>query len=140
MTLSSISARLWLRTTRVLDGSLPNRGKRVIFLASLAASLGVTGSFDKETRSKLNRVMQLASGDSALVVPFELSRVIWHSKSGTEIFYFDPTSSELTQDMIQKMASHVIKTMPSWLQYGAPQDIEKDVGLLLQNRSTIFGF
>lgn len=140
MNLSSIGADIWHRTTRILDGSLPNRGKRVVFLASLAANLGTASSFTKETRIKLNRVMCLASGDSALVVPFELSRVIWRGKSGVEIFHFDPKAAPLTQDMIEQMASSVVKAMPSWLHYDINEKIQSDVSTLLRHRMEVFGF
>lgn len=138
--LSGLRAGIRARTVKALDCSLPNRGKRVVFLASLAASLGAGSSFDKQTRGKLNRVMQLAKGDSALVVPFELSKVIWRGMTGVEIFHYDPKADPLTGDMIEQMAQHAIRTMPEWLRYSNGDVMAKDVGQLLRARGEVFGF
>lgn len=140
MRLLTINAGLRQRCAGLLDAVLHKRGKRIVFLASLAASVGPTTSFTKETRVKLNRVMHLAKGDSALVFPFELSKVIWHGKSGVEIFHFDPTANPLTTDMIEQMAHNAVMTMPRWLQYGDFSEIAQDVGRLLRSRHEVFGF
>jgi hypothetical protein len=123
-----------------LQQNLNSRGKRIVFLASLAAQVSNANHFDKETRHKLNELMQLARGDTALVLPYELSAVIWEGKSGKEIFHVDPATGELTQDSIQQMTRSVVAAMPEWLRYGAPDQIEQDVGKLLENRNAVFGF
>lgn len=136
----SLTAVLWQRTTSVLDSVLSQRGKRVVFLASLAARLGSTHRFDKQTRQKLNTIMKLVHGESALLLPYELSAVIWHGKSGVEIFHFDPKRRDLSQEQICQMTQSVVNSMPAWLRYGENTEIEQDIVRLLHNRTQVFGF
>ena len=140
MTRTEIKASLRMRFTRYLEAKLHNRGKRLMFLASLAARLHISGQFDKVTRDKLNQVMQLSKGSASLVVPFELSKVIWHGKTAVEIFHYDPANTPLTEEVIEKMTQSAISSTPAWLRYGDNSEMAKDVSKLLHNRGLVFGF
>lgn len=129
-----------VQLARTLAATLPPRGKRLVFLVSLASRLNAAERFDEETRHKLNQVLQLAAGDGALVLPYELREVIWHGKTGKEIFQVDPKSPQLSSDEILQMAKSAIDSMPSWLRYGDSEEINQDIARLLQNRQTVFGF
>lgn len=138
MTLSGISDWIHSFFTSMLNHYLPNRTKRLVFLASLTARLKETQSPDTETISKLNRAMELAKSDSAIKLPYELSRAIWHGKTSYQIFNADISQESLHPIRVKEMSTSVLLAMPSWLRYGSDTDMEQDVSKLLDRRSMVF--
>lgn len=140
MALSRMNDAFKKRAAAFLETHLPNRTKRLVFLASLTARLKGSETFDQETLHKLNKVMILSSSDSALKLPVQLSRAIWHGKTSYEIFNaeLDATCS-LNQAYLKELASRVISAMPAWLRYASDDAIEHDVEQLLENRSIVLG-
>jgi hypothetical protein len=140
MFLARMLASVQVRAAAALQSVLPVRSKRMVFLASLAQRLSNQSHFDKATRQKLNTVMQLAHGEDSLLLPMELSEVIWQGKKGAEIFRFDPAQVPITQENIKEMTQSVLQAMPQWLRYGEEPEIERDVATLFENRKSVFGF
>lgn len=120
-----------------LEQHLPRRTKRLLFLASLSARVKEEPEFDNETLHKLNRLMELSNSDSALKLPIHLSRVIWQGKTIQEICGEEIVKGQLTPDRIQLAAQRVQSLMPSWLRYGRPEDITKDLKQLLTHRQIL---
>lgn len=139
MTLSGMNGAIRKGVVSLLRDHLPNRTKRLVFLASLAARLKGSDTFDSETLHKLNRVMELGKTDSALKLPYELSRAIWQGKTSYEILDLDFTSSSFNQARKEEMSQRIINAMPSWLRYGSDKDIFVDVNHLLDNKSLVLG-
>ncbi|MDR3392330.1 MAG: hypothetical protein P4L77_11410 [Sulfuriferula sp.] len=119
-----------------LDRHLPRRTKRLLFLASFFASVKdeKEPSFDDPALQKLNQLMRLSNTDSALKLPVHLSRVIWRGRTFNEICGDPMLEGQLTPDRLDGAAHSIISFMPKWLQYGRPEDIEKDVKQLLMHR------
>lgn len=138
MTLSGMNGAVRKGFQGFLQAHLPKRTKRMVFLASLTARLKGSQPFDNETLEKLNRVMELAKTDSALKLPYELSRAIWHGKNPYEILKTDITEGSFSNVRIKEMSASIINAMPDWLRYGDNQDIEQDVERLLDHKSLVF--
>lgn len=139
MTLSGLNCAIVNRFGGILQQHLPNRTKRLVFLASLCARLKETETFDNATLQKLNQVMALSNTESALKLPVQLSRAIWRGKSSYEIFNADVQKEPLEQRSIPQMAMRVLAAMPSWLRYESDAAIKKDVMHLLNNSPTVLG-
>ena len=126
-----------------LKTHLPNRTKRLVFLASLTARLKNSDFFDAETLKKLNLVMALASNDAAIELPVCLNKVIWHDQSACKILSINnvccesQNKIEIETSNIKSMAASVMSVMPDWLSYGERKDIQNDVEQLLSNFDNI---
>lgn len=124
----------------LLNKKLPTKTKRQVFLVSFAALLKGATTYDQETFSKLNRVLALSeSGETALAVPVILSKVIWNGKTSTEVCQENVLEGSFTADRISQIVSNILNSMPKWLMYGATEDIEKDVGVILKDRIALLG-
>jgi hypothetical protein len=124
----------------LLNDALPAKTKRQIFLVSFAALFKDATSFDQETFQKLNRVLALSeSNDKALGVPVILSKVIWSGKSPAEVCQEDVWVGSFNADRVASIVSNILHTMPRWMRYGEQQDMEKDVGIILNDRFTLLG-
>lgn len=120
----------------MLNDALPAKTKRQVFLVSFAALLKDATHFDQETFHKLNRVLSLSeSTDKALAVPVILSKVIWNGKSSSEVCEQDLSiHSSFSAEGISTIVSNILKNIPQWMLYGKPEEIEKDVAVILNNR------
>jgi len=140
MTLLSVRNSFLDHLINFLKRHLPNRTKRLVFLASLTARLKNTEFFDIETLKKLNKIMVLASNDNAIGLPICLSHVIWHGRSACNILSIDNKENEaivIDGRNIDKMTSSVFSGMPSWLSYGEQESIKNDIHKLLNNYNNI---
>lgn len=124
----------------LLNKKLPTKTKRQVFLVSFAALLKGATTYDKETFSKLNRVLALSeSGETALAVPVILSKVIWNGKTPLEVCKENVMEGSFNADRISQIVSNILNSMPRWLHYGSSEDIEKDVSVLLKDRIALLG-
>jgi hypothetical protein len=139
MTLSGLRGGIRAKAALFLESRLPARTKRLVFLASLSARLKGSDTFDNETLHKLNQVMVLCNTESALKLPVQLSRAIWHGKTSYEIFNANLSSPQLERNIIRQAALRAISAMPSWLRYGDDCAIMEDVERLLDNRLAVLG-
>lgn len=125
----------------VLARYLPRRTKRLMFLASFFARVKEgqqgTASYDDPMLQKLNKLMSLSNSDAALKLPVHLSKVIWHGKTFSEIVDVPVLQEQITPDLIEQATRQIIAAMPSWLRYGRPEDIAKDVKQLLVHRQIL---
>jgi hypothetical protein len=139
MTSSGLKVAIVNRIGGFLQRHLPNRTKRLIFLASLSARLKNTQNFDNATLTKLNQVMVLSHTESAIKLPVQLSRAIWNGRSAGEIFNADLQKESLQKERLAELVANVINSMPAWLCYGEKETIEQDVSRLLNNRDAVLG-
>lgn len=119
------------RCATLLGRHLPGRTKRLIFLASLTARLKDSTDLSHDTLSRLNQLMVLANSDSAIRLPVQLSRVIWHGNMPKEIC--DPQLS--LNHHIEALKAN----MPDWLRYGEDAAIHQDLAKLLGHRYEVLG-
>jgi hypothetical protein len=119
---------------------LPSRTKRSIFLVSLTARLKPQDKVDNEIFSKLNLAMKLSKHDSALKLPYELSRAIWRGKEPYEILGREEVVVSSEKARVENLITRIINAMPTWLQYAERSAIAKDVEELLANKSLGFSF
>lgn len=112
--------------------SMQPRNKRLLFLGSLMAKLEGKDLFDKHTVLKLNQVMGLSHNPNAVQFPALLSNVIWHGRTKIMSLKSQLNPSRLDGDSLKTVVDDVMSEMPSWLRYGSDEEIENDVGKLLQ--------
>jgi len=139
MTMSGLSCAIKGCFGNFLEKHLPNRTKRMMFIASLSARLKGTETFDNITLLKLNQVMALSNTESALKLPVQLSRAIWRGRSSYEIFNADVQKESTQPSRIKDMAVQAAGSMPAWLRYDKNEGIEDDVVLLLNNSKVVLG-
>ena len=122
-----------------LLSTVPERTKRMVFLVSFSARLSPSNELDPETLDKLNKVMALCDDNRAMGLPNYLSKVIWNGKTAYEICNQNVCGVRLDQETMQRITGRVKSSMPGWLQYGSDEAIQKDVELLLSNKTPLLG-
>lgn len=116
---------------RFFGARLPDRMKRLVYLASLGAYIKGSTSLDDATISKLNKVMALGSNDKALKLPVLLSKAIWDGKV-TPLPHDVYMEHQLGAATVEKVMAHAaVAGTPKWLRYGEEQLIQNDVEKLL---------
>ena len=125
--------------TKMLNLHLPKRTKRLVFLASLTARLKGSSAFDDKTFNKLNQIMCLASSDSALKLPVQLSKVIWQGRTQFDIRNEAENIGAFSTDCIARITNKALKLMPDWLRYDDDLEIEKDIETLFHNSEILLG-
>lgn len=125
-----------------LSKHLPDRTKKLMFLASLGARLSKRTTFDQGTLHKLNKVMDLCSDDSALKLPVQISQAIWKGDKGVEVLRPDQNIAEMSEEQLEKAVDQLMKASPVWLRYSttdSPDEIRQDIKTLLLNREILIG-
>lgn len=126
--------------SNMLKDMLRKEMKRKIFLASFAAILKGVTTYDRETFSKLDRVLLLSEqNEDALAVPVILSKAIWKGKESIEICGDNVFDGEFNQDRISNVVGNILSNMPSWLLYGDTEEIERDISVILTERKELLG-
>lgn len=137
--MSRLSGLMGASLTSLL-ACVPERTKRLIFLASFSARLKGQDTFDRETLHKLNEVMALASrsSEAAINFPVVLSKVIWRGR-----VIHDLNSELLTlsfsKERLQQLVDRVLEAMPKWLHYASVEVMREDLARLLDHRSVLIG-
>jgi hypothetical protein len=111
---------------------LPERTKRLMFLASFSAQLKDPKEMNGELLHKLNVLLSLSVDDNALKLPVHLSHAIWRNRPlepGVRL----SLKAESLQDRAYSISRKVVAAMPSWLRYGDDASMSKDVVDLLHN-------
>lgn len=130
---------LWIR---FLDGFLPDRFKRMIFLSSLMAYIQGTKSPDKELINKLNQLLHLASSSNPVMVPPLFNQQIWKQivprneplgKTGVTLAQLSEVQDyKIFTSQARSVSDRIIKNTPSWLKYGSNNQMRADLMKLLQ--------
>lgn len=110
---------------------LPERTKRLMFLASLSAHLKETNQMSGEMLRKINELFGLSVDDNALKFPVHLSHAIWRNRP-LEPGVRQSLGAEDIRPRVHAMARKVIDAMPQCLRYDEPR-MERDVESLLRN-------
>lgn len=113
---------------------IPDRGKRMVFLASFFASMKEGGDVDVETLAKLNRAMSLAKRDDSLGLAVQLNRAIWNGRSSKELCLDGLNQQSMTPARLRLICTNVIQAMPDWLRYGDESVIREDLVKLFATR------
>lgn len=140
MTFSDKLMGIWVN---FLQGFLPNRFKRMIFLSSFMAYIQGTTSPDKELICKLNQLLKLSSSDSSVMVPPLLNQRIWAGivsrdeplgRTGVVLSQLAEVQDyKMFTGQARSVSDRIIKNTPSWLKYGSNNQIRNDLTILLTN-------
>lgn len=123
----------------MVGACFPEPTKRLIFLASFSARLKDQDSFDSETLRKLNEVMTLAKNEQLINLPCAWSKVIWRGRVLHDIASKEVLATNFSKERLQQLADRILEATPSWLRYGSPEAMRRDVARLLDNRSVLIG-
>ena len=107
---------------------LPNRIKRLTFLASLAAVAKNTKEPNQEMIQKLNNLLGLAStGDAALKLPISVSSLIWSNKDvvGGDIYLLSNSNNSAPYNL--ESAERIVAALPTWFLYDEKENIVHDI-------------
>jgi hypothetical protein len=139
MKLNSLRTSLTAGLVYLLASSLPPRMKRMVLLASVSGRLKEPGTFNNETLAKLNRVMEMGHRDSALMIPVQLSKAIWHGQTSREIIEDEPSSINTNEDRVVRAARRFYERAPKWLHYGPEEAVVPDLIKLLRMQPSVLG-
>jgi hypothetical protein len=134
----SISTTVTALFASFLYRHLPDRTKRLMFLASLSARLSKKTTFDQRTLHKLNQAMSLSADDSALNLPVQISHAIWKGDNGVEILRPNENFAEMTSEKAEELIDGLISAAPKWIHYGKDdKELRSDVRELLMNQELL---
>lgn len=120
--------------TAILGRLLPASKKRLILFASLSARISKDkAKFNISTLHKLNEIMVLSNRDDALLLPVQLSKVIWSGDDGNVVLYPTPDNQMSEDDVVNKIMSEI----PDWLKYSNMKGIKEDLLRLLHHQEVI---
>lgn len=122
-----------------LKSMFPRRMKRMCLLASLAAYIRNTNTFDQETLKALNETMTLAHNEDSLSLPIAASTKIWGNAKNFEAVRQLIQLGDWSREQISKICSAILDLIPDWLWYGDRQTVATDVELLLRHHKTVLG-
>lgn len=118
-----------------LAGRLPERAKRLIFIASFTTIVAPRRErvhcLDEGTLRSINELMHVCARDDAMKLPSYLHGVIWNGRAL-------PTLAELEADDVSTRKSFIEKIqrqIPSWLRY---EKIDNDIQVIVDNRTSVF--
>jgi hypothetical protein len=129
---SGVTVGMRVRFSSMLDRHLPERTKRLLFLASFSAQLKAPQEFNREMLHKLNKMLDLSADDAALKFPIHISGAIWRNRpfeAGTRI----DTRTLQDQTDVRGLGMRIVSAMPKWLRYGDDGRMLGDVERLLRN-------
>lgn len=114
---------------------LPDRIKRMIFLASLNAKINNMRNPSVEALNKLNNVLALATNTKAMELPMEISYSIWSGFNTKELINRGFSCAGLpginyramTSSQKLDLANCVIKNAPKWLRYNDATSMQTDL-------------
>jgi hypothetical protein len=129
---SGVTVGMRVRFSSMLDRHLPERTKRLLFLASFSAQLKAPQEFNREMLHKLNKMLDLSADDAALKFPIHISGAIWRNRpfeAGARI----DTRTLQDQTDVRGLGMRIVSAMPKWLRYGDDGRMLCDVERLLRN-------
>lgn len=126
-----------------LEGFLPTKIKRMIFLSSLLAYIQGTKNPNQQLVYKLNHLLKLSNNDKATMVPPLINERIW----GNLVSRSEPFGKNglLLSDLSEIrdyevfayhsrfISDRIIRRTPTWLRYGSNKQIREDLLALLNN-------
>jgi hypothetical protein len=130
--ISDVTVGMRVRFSSMLDRHLPERTKRLLFLASFSAQLKAPQEFNREMLHKLNKMLDLSADDAALKFPIHISRAIWRNRPFDTGVRFDARALQEQTD-VRGFGMRIVSAMPKWLRYGDDSKMVCDVERLLRN-------
>ena len=117
---------------------MPERLVRILFLSSLYGRLFNVRTLDPEIYHKLNRVLEIASNDSALGMGMQFSQAFWNGRGlsviGTELNTYNQLV--LTKEAEKEIVDKIITITPKWLTYSRESMVD-DITKMIQHRQEL---
>lgn len=129
---------------RLLQRLLPTTTKRMIFFSSFTAYIRDIHNPDAVLCAKLNDMFSLSENANALKFPMKVSPRIWGdlnveglNRIGIRDSLVLGSDEKLAMAKKRIIAKHVVKEMPSWLQYDSNRAMTADIVRLLTTAENI---
>ncbi len=101
---------------------MSRHAKRLFYFASLYASLLPLESLKSDVLGRLNKLMNLASCDDAMVMPAVLSRAVW---GNIDVVHYIPTES--SNDVAADVCAYkLVSLIPHWMKFGTIDEMKDD--------------
>jgi hypothetical protein len=124
---------------RLAIGVLPDRMKRIMYLASLMAIAKDSNIPEEKLISKLNKVLKLSTtNDAALKLPIFLSQLIWSNETVFKADIETLTNCDSTDALAIESADRITSSIPSWFTYSSHSNMSKDLIALFSKESRLF--
>lgn len=107
---------------------VPERTRRMVFIASIVALLSQQKNVDGETIHRLNKIFTLAHSDREKVIelPMLLCTVIWEGTESAKICRDGVCELSWTSEKTEIFLRKIMPTIPTWLRYQDKQ-MEDDI-------------
>lgn len=112
----------------VLATFLPNKVKRITYLATLHARLVRDGVFQQELLGKVNQTLQIVKDERALITTASMYKRLWGDEQIRPLFKHTDFSKSmcLPYDEAERISQELVNMMPDWLRYAKTQDMIVD--------------
>lgn len=111
----------------------PRHGRRILFITSLYFQVVRIESMKQEVVERLNRIMGLASAESALQFPIAVRNLLWRNKGLEQIIREEDLASPISHSRALDISNSVVDRMPPYLRYDDRSVMVSDVCELLHN-------
>lgn len=119
---------------RKLVALTPSHIRRLVFWCTLYSRIRNTTEIEKLDGPKLNATMKLATRNDALNFPILTSRLIW---ADINKCYETAQGALLSVSSKTDAAKSFVSFIPSWLQYGSQEKMERDFYRMVNSHHAI---
>jgi hypothetical protein len=133
-------------TKTILEKTLPDRMKRLIFISSFLAHIHKCRKSDDALISKLNELLELSGDKNALVLPMQLHDKIWSdvkldqilNNKSVRLSSFDEIASyEFLSTKLRIVSEEIVEATPAWLKYSSKTKMRSDLITLFKSLGDI---
>lgn len=110
---------------------LPERIKRLLFVASLAGYVKATTELDDKTMSQINELFSLCTVENAMRFPLSINSIIWHERSIRDDYNdIVHDTASFSDARVKLFIGRVKSSIPKWMLYDNAQ-LDDDVRKLV---------
>jgi len=126
-------SRLTGRVLNALLSLLPDRTKRMMFVASVAGAAQEKDDLGDEVLSRLNGLMKLCSSDRAMELPVKLNKVIWNGEVVHDVNRVAQENGKASPEAMAEALAKLKDSMPAWMRYDGDM-VDADLKTLVDHK------
>lgn len=106
--------------------SLPNKTRRLLFIASVYLDMGLERTLTKDELERLNRELQLAKDTDALTLPTLLNKAHWLSYGDALRDLPERIARHPNEEAyLREICEQILLLTPKWMFYGRRRNVEQ---------------
>lgn len=118
---------------RIAVRLLPERLKRLIFVASFTTEASAQEVIDPITARSINELLDVCSREASLELPSRMHRLIWNGRNVRSMVDLVADSAE-DRATLGPAITAIVKQIPKWLTY---PNVAADIESILRNHKKI---